>query len=84
MAVGGNPEAVRRSGIHSDRYKVLGFVISSVCAALGGLVSTAVVTEASPEASPAIIFTALTAVALAGRVARPAAAAACRACWSAP
>src|SRR6195952_3068255 len=66
MAVGGNPEAVRRSGIHSDRYKVLGFVISSVCAALGGLVSTAVVTEASPEASPAIIFTALTAVALAG------------------
>jgi ribose transport system permease protein len=66
MAVGGNPEAVRRSGIHSDRYKVLGFVISSVCAALGGLVNTAVVTEASPEASPGIIFTALTAVALAG------------------
>ena len=66
MAVGGNPEAVRRSGIHSDRYKVLGFVISSVCAALGGLVSAAVVTEASPEASPGIIFTALTAVALAG------------------
>ena len=66
MAVGGNAEAVRRSGIHSDRYKVLGFVISSVCAAIGGLVSAAVVTEASPEASPAIIFTALTAVALAG------------------
>ena len=66
MAVGGNPEAVRRSGIHADRYKVLGFVVSSVCAALGGLVSTAVVTEASPEASPGIIFTALTAVALAG------------------
>ena len=66
MAVGGNAEAVRRSGIHADRYKVLGFVISSVCAALGGLVSAAVVTEASPEASPGIIFTALTAVALAG------------------
>jgi ribose transport system permease protein len=66
MAVGGNAEAVRRSGIHSDRYKVLGFVISSLCAALGGLVSAAVVTEASPDASPAIIFTALTAVALAG------------------
>ena len=30
MAVGGNPEAVRRSGIHADRYKVLGFVISGV------------------------------------------------------
>jgi len=66
MAVGGNAEAVRRSGIHSDRYKLLGFVISSFCAGLAGLVSSAVVTEASPAASPAIIFTALTAVALAG------------------
>jgi ribose transport system permease protein len=66
MAVGGNSEAVRRSGIHAGRYKVLGFVISSTCAALGGLVTAAVVTEASPEASPGIIFTALTAVALAG------------------
>jgi ribose transport system permease protein len=66
MAVGGNAEAVRRSGIHSDRYRVLGFVISATCAALGGLVTTAVVTEASPAASPGIIFTALTAVALAG------------------
>jgi ribose transport system permease protein len=66
MAVGGNPEAVRRSGIHSDRYKVLGFVISGVCAALGGLITTALVTEASPDASPGIIFNALTAVALAG------------------
>ena len=66
MAVGGNAEAVRRAGIPADRYKVLGFVISGVLAALGGLVSTAVVTEANPNASPQIIFNALTAVALAG------------------
>lgn len=66
MAVGGNAEAVRRSGIHSDRYKVLGFVISGLCAALGGLVTAAITTEATPEASPSIIFNALTAVALAG------------------
>jgi len=66
MAVGGNAEAVRRSGIHADRYKMLGFVISAGCSALGGLVTTAFVTEASPAASPGIIFTALTAVALAG------------------
>ena len=66
MAVGGNAEAVRRCGIHSDRYKVAGFVVSGLCAAVGGLVSAAVVTEASPEASPGIIFSALTAVALAG------------------
>jgi ribose transport system permease protein len=66
MAVGGNAEAVRRSGIHADRYKVLGFVISGLCAALGGLVTAAITTEATPEASPSIIFNALTAVALAG------------------
>jgi ribose transport system permease protein len=66
MAVGGNAEAVRRSGIHADRYKVLGFVISGLCAALGGLVTTAITTEATPEAGPSIIFNALTAVALAG------------------
>ncbi len=66
MAVGGNAEAVRRSGIHSDSYQVLGFVISGICAALGGLVTTAVTTEATPAASPSILFSALTAVALAG------------------
>jgi ribose transport system permease protein len=66
MAVGGNMEAVRRSGINSSVYRVLGFVIGSFCAALGGLVSTAVATEASPSASPGIIFSALTAVALSG------------------
>jgi ribose transport system permease protein len=66
MAVGANGEAVRRAGIASNRYVVLGFVISGVLAALGGLVNTANVTEANPNASPGIIFTALTAVALAG------------------
>jgi ribose transport system permease protein len=66
MAVGGNAEAVRRSGVHSDRYKVLGFVVSGFCAALGGLVTAALVTEANPAANPGIIFNALTAVALAG------------------
>jgi len=66
MAVGGNTEAVRRSGIHSGRYLVTGFMISGFCAALGGLISTALVTEANPLADPGIIFTALTAVALAG------------------
>jgi ribose transport system permease protein len=66
MAVGGNSEAVRRSGVNSNVYKVMGFAISGFCSALAGLVTTAVVTEASPAASPSVIFTALTAVALAG------------------
>jgi ribose transport system permease protein len=66
MAVGGNKEAVRRSGIQSNRYRVAGFMISGFCAALGGLITTAVDTSANPAADPSIIFTALTAVALAG------------------
>jgi ribose transport system permease protein len=66
MAVGGNAEAVRRSGINADRYRVLGFVVSGFCAALGGLITAALVTEANPAANPGIIFNALTAVALAG------------------
>jgi ribose transport system permease protein len=66
MAVGGNTEAVRRSGIHSNRYRVMGFAISGFCAALGGLIATADISAASPTADPTIIFTALTAVALAG------------------
>jgi ribose transport system permease protein len=66
VAVGGNPEAVRRVGIDSTRYQLLGFVICGACSALGGLMTAALVTEASPEASPSAIFRALTAVALAG------------------
>jgi ribose transport system permease protein len=66
VAVGGNPEAVRRLGINSPRYQLLGFVICSCCAALAGLMTAALITEASPFASAGIIFQALTAVALAG------------------
>jgi ribose transport system permease protein len=66
MAVGGNAEAVRRVGIDAARYQLLGFVLCAMCSALGGLATAAYVTEASPQASPGIIFQALTAVALAG------------------
>ena len=82
MAVGANAEAVRRAGIPANRYVVLGFVISGLLAAVGGLVNTANVTEANP-ARPA------------RRSSSPrsprwrwpaspsaAAAAACRGCWS--
>ena len=66
VAVGGNPEAVRRLGINSANYQLLGFVITGFCSALAGLMTAALVTEASPSASPNSIFQALTAVALAG------------------
>lgn len=65
-AVGGNAEAVRRAGLSDQRYKILGFVISAMLAALGGIMTMALVFEASPSASPSILFTALTAVFLAG------------------
>jgi ribose transport system permease protein len=66
IATGGSAEAVRRVGINANSYKLLGFVLSGFFAALAGLMQTAMVTEASPQASPGIIFQALTAVALAG------------------
>ncbi|MFD4600705.1 ABC transporter permease [Streptomyces sp. NPDC058464] len=68
MAVGANAEAVRRAGINSGAYRVLGFVVSGTLAALGGLVSTATVTQAGPSADPSIIFSSLTAVSLTGIV----------------
>ena len=66
LAVGGNAEAARRSGVPSDRYRILGFVLTGVCSALGGIMIAATTTQASPAASVGILFDALTAVALAG------------------
>ncbi|WP_290805662.1 ABC transporter permease [Herbiconiux sp.] len=66
LAVGGGREAARRVGIEVNRYRVLGFMISGFCAALGGIVTTAYITTAVPSASVGIVFSAMTAVALAG------------------
>jgi ribose transport system permease protein len=66
LAVGGNAEAARRVGVSSDRYRILGFVITGVCSALGGIMVAATTTQASPAASTGVLFEALTAVALAG------------------
>lgn len=66
LAVGGNAEAARRVGIAVPRYRITGFAISGFCAALGGIVTSAYITTASPGASVTIVFDAITAVALAG------------------
>ena len=66
MAVGGNAEAVRRAGISADAYRMLGFVLSGVCAAVGGMVVMATTTQASPNPSTDLLFSAITAVALSG------------------
>jgi ribose transport system permease protein len=66
VAVGGNAEAVRRTGVSVSRYTVLGFVLVSVCAAIGGIVIAAFTSSATPVPDPTILFSALTAVALSG------------------
>lgn len=66
LAVGGNIEAVRRTGIRANNYRVLGFMLSGAAAAVGGLLVMATTTQASPNPSVGLLFTALTAVALSG------------------
>lgn len=66
LAVGGNAEAARRVGIAVDGYRIAGFMVSGFCAALGGIVTAAYISTATPTASTGVIFDALTAVALGG------------------
>lgn len=66
LAAGGNAEALRRSGVNANLYKILGFVLSGTLAAVGGIVTTAYTSQASPQPATASLFTGLTAVALSG------------------
>ena len=66
LSVGGNAEAVRRVGVSARGYILLGFVLISTCAALGGIVIAAFVTSATPTPDTTVLFDALTAVALSG------------------
>jgi ribose transport system permease protein len=66
IAVGGNVEAARRSGIDSGLYRILGFVLSGVCAAIGGIIVAALISQANPTPDTTVLFEALTAVALSG------------------
>ncbi len=66
LAVGGNAEGARRVGIPISLYRVMGFTICAMCAAVGGIVSAAYIQIGSPSASVGTIFSALTVVALAG------------------
>jgi len=66
LGVGGNIDAVRRVGVNANNYRILGFVLSGVAAAVGGLLVTATTTQASPNPSVDLLFSALTAVALSG------------------
>ena len=66
QAVGSNIEAVRRVGLLADRYRILGFVLSGICGALGGIAVLATTSQASPSPSVDLLFAAITAVALSG------------------
>ncbi|MEY4434390.1 MAG: hypothetical protein RIR16_430 [Actinomycetota bacterium] len=66
LAAGGNAEALRRVGVNANLYRVLGFVLSGLLAALGGLVTAAYTSGASPAAATGVLFDGLTAVALSG------------------
>jgi ribose transport system permease protein len=66
IAAGGNAEAARRAGINTARCKILGFTLSGGCAAIGGIIVAALISQASPAPDTTVLFNALTAVALSG------------------
>jgi ribose transport system permease protein len=62
QAVGGNPSAARLSGIINDRIKILGFVISGVCAALTGILLASRLGSGTASAADSYLMTAFAAV----------------------
>ncbi|MFM6977517.1 MAG: ABC transporter permease [Micrococcales bacterium] len=66
LAAGGNPEALRRAGVNSNAYRLLGFTLSGLIAAIGGVMNSAYTAQATPAAPTSVLFDGLTAVALSG------------------
>jgi ribose transport system permease protein len=66
MAAGGNPEALRRAGVNANLFKLLGFILSGLLSAVGGVVYSAYTQQADPTPVTGTLFTGLTAVALSG------------------
>lgn len=66
LAAGGNAEALRRAGVNSNVYRLLGFILTGTLAALGGIVTSAYTAQATPAAATGVLFDGLTAVALSG------------------
>jgi ribose transport system permease protein len=62
QAVGGNPAAARLSGIDVDRIKILGFIISGICAALTGIVLASRLGSGTASAADSYLLTAFAAV----------------------
>ncbi|MGN6549398.1 MAG: ABC transporter permease [Pararhizobium sp.] len=62
QAVGGNPAAARLAGISVDRIKILGFVISGMCAALTGTLLASRLGSGTASAADSYLLTAFAAV----------------------
>ncbi len=62
QAVGGNPAAARLAGISVDRIKILGFVISGMCAALTGILLASRLGSGTASAADGYLLTAFAAV----------------------
>lgn len=66
FAIGGNAEAARLAGINSTRIKIICYVMTSVFAALAGIILASRMFSGQPAASPNLHFDAITACNLAG------------------
>ena len=62
QAVGGNAAAARLAGINVDRIKILGFVISGMCAALTGILLASRLGSGTTSAADSYLLTAFAAV----------------------
>ena len=62
QAVGGNPAAARLSGINVDGIKILGFVVSGVCAAITDILLAARLGSGTTSAADSYLLTAFAAV----------------------
>jgi ribose transport system permease protein len=62
QAVGGNPAAARLAGISVDRIKILGFVISGICAGLTGTLLASRLGSGTTSAADSYLLTAFAAV----------------------
>ena len=62
QAVGGNPSAARLAGIDVDRVKIVGFVISGICAALTGILLASRLGSGTASAADSYLLTAFAAV----------------------
>jgi ribose transport system permease protein len=65
-AIGSNPVAARLNGIRSGRVIFIGFLLSGLCVAIGGLILTSQLGAASPQAGMGLELSVVTAVILGG------------------